>query len=324
MKNIAIIGAGMTGLSLAYNLQDKNVTIFDKSWRAGGRVSTRMHDNLIFDHGAHYLSNRHNVKQLSEILKRLDLIKEKEIIFSTNFKKNEIIKKKIFIGKNGMNFIPKKIFENIKIKSYFNSKILKISKNKKNNYNLYTEDQEFVDYDLVLLCIPYLQAKELTTNYISFNNNHIPEYDPIYTLMFSYKDSTNINIDCGINLHDDISFFMKQNFKFPSLKYESWVINMSTNYTKRNLDIKNVDLENYSLSIFNDIFKITTNPFFIKTHRWLYAQTNKTYNSLSRKKWINSKDNKIFLTGDWVLGKSLSDAWNSGLQLSHYLKILDI
>ena len=37
-----------------------------------------------------------------------------------------------------------------------------------------------------------------------------------------------------------------------------------------------------------------------------------------------SKDNKIFLTGDWVLGKSLSDAWNSGLQLSHYLKILNI
>ena len=62
----------------------------------------------------------------------------------------------------------------------------------------------------------------------------------------------------------------------------------------------------------------------MKTHRWLYAQTNTTYNSLSKKKWINSKDNKVFLTGDWVLGKSLSDAWNAGLQLSHYLKILDI
>ena len=62
----------------------------------------------------------------------------------------------------------------------------------------------------------------------------------------------------------------------------------------------------------------------MKTHRWLYAQTKITYNSLSKKNWINSKDNKIFLTGDWVLGKSLSDAWNAGLKLSHYLKILDI
>ena len=45
MKNIAIIGAGMTGLSLAYNLEEHNITIFDKSWRPGGRVSTRKHDN---------------------------------------------------------------------------------------------------------------------------------------------------------------------------------------------------------------------------------------------------------------------------------------
>ena len=81
-----------------------------------------------------------------------------------------------------MNSIPKNIFENIKINSYFNSKILKILKNKKNNYDLYTENEEFKDYDIVLVCIPYFQANELTTNYIKFSNNHIPEYDPIYTL----------------------------------------------------------------------------------------------------------------------------------------------
>ena len=99
---------------------------------------------------------------------------------------------------------------------------------------------------------------------------------------------------------------------------------MSSEYTKKNLDISNVELENYALSIFKKILKVDNKPFFMKTHRWLYAQTKTTYNSLSKKNWINSKDNKIFLTGDWVLGKSLSDAWNAGLQLSHYLKILDI
>ncbi|MDC2992414.1 NAD(P)/FAD-dependent oxidoreductase [Pelagibacteraceae bacterium] len=87
MKNIAIIGAGMTGLSIAYNLKGKNITIFDKSWRSGGRVSTRIHDNLIFDHGAHYLSTKHNNHELSEVLNKLDLIKEKEILFSTDLKK---------------------------------------------------------------------------------------------------------------------------------------------------------------------------------------------------------------------------------------------
>ena len=324
MNNVAIIGAGMTGLSLAYNLQNMNVTIFDKSWRPGGRVSTRIHDNLIFDHGAHYLSLNHNAEQLIDILKKLNTVKEKEITFSTDFKKNTIIKKKVLIGINGMNSIPKNIFDNIKVTSYFNSKILKISKNKYNNYNLYTENDEFKNYDLVIVCIPYLQANELTINYINFSSDHIPKYDPIYTLMLSFKEKTNINIDGGLNLHDDISFFLRQNFKFSDLKYESWVLNMSPDYTKKNININNIDLENYALSIFRDSFKIDNEALFIKTHRWLYAQTKTTYNSLSKKNWINSNDNKVFLTGDWILGKSLSDAWNAGLQLSHYLKKLDI
>ena len=51
--------------------------------------------------------------------------------------------------------------------------------------------------------------------------------------MLSFKDNTNIKIDGGLNLHDDISFIMRQNFKFPQLKYESWVLNMSSNYTKK-------------------------------------------------------------------------------------------
>ena len=159
----------MTGLSLAYNLQDSNITIFDKSWRAGGRVSTRKHNNLIFDHGAHYLSPRHKVKQLNYVLNKLDLLKEKEILFYSDFKKQKKIKKKVLIGKNGINSIPKGIFENLKINSHFNSKVLKIFKNKNNNYNLYTENDEFKNYDLVLVCIPYFQAKELTSNYINFS-----------------------------------------------------------------------------------------------------------------------------------------------------------
>ena len=82
MKNIAIIGAGMTGLSLAYNLQEHNITIFDKSWRPGGRVSTRKHDNYLFDHGAHYLSINHCVTQLNEVISRFNLGQKIEIDLS--------------------------------------------------------------------------------------------------------------------------------------------------------------------------------------------------------------------------------------------------
>ena len=99
---------------------------------------------------------------------------------------------------------------------------------------------------------------------------------------------------------------------------------MSSEYTKNNIDIDKTELEKYAQSIFEKTFGIKNEISFIKSHRWLFAQTKVSYNSISKKNWINSKDNKLFLSGDWVLGKSLSDAWDAGEKLSHYIKILSV
>ncbi len=315
----------MTGLSLAYNLQEHNITIFDKSWRPGGRVSTRKHDNYFFDHGAHYLSANHSVNQLNEVISRYNLGKVIEIDFATDYLKNKKTRKKIIIGQNGMNSIPKSIFNNIKVKSYLNSKIIKISKNSNDLFSLFSEKEEFKDFDYVLICIPYLQSKELSKDLIDFTQIfNEPSYDPIHTVMLSYKDINNINIKAGLNLHKDISFFMNQNIKFNELSDDCWVLNMSSEYTNKNINIDKSDLEKYAKSIFEKTFGIKNEISFIKSHRWLFAQTKISYNSISKKNWINSKDNKLFLSGDWVIGKSLSDAWDSGEKLSHYIKILSV
>ena len=315
----------MTGLSLAYNLQEHNITIFDKSWRPGGRVSTRKHDNYLFDHGAHYLSTNHSVNQLNEVISRYNLGQVIEIDFATDYLKNKKTRKKIIIGQNGMNSIPKSIFDNIKVKSYLNSKIIKISKNSNDLFSLFSEKEEFKDFDYVLICIPYLQSKELSKDLIDFTQIfNEPSYDPIHTVMLSYKDNNNINVKAGLNLHKDISFFMNQNIKFNELSHDCWVLNMSSEYTNNNINIDKSDLEKYAQSIFEKTFGIKNEISFIKSHRWLFAQTKVSYNSISKKNWINSKDNKIFLSGDWILGKSLSDAWNAGEKLSHYIKILSV
>ena len=54
---IAVIGAGITGLTLAQLLQGKfDVLLYEKSWRPGGRMSTRHSDEFQFDHGTQYFS----------------------------------------------------------------------------------------------------------------------------------------------------------------------------------------------------------------------------------------------------------------------------
>ena len=56
--HIAIIGAGLSGLTCARRLQDQGhcVTVYEKSHAVSGRMSTRQTDLGGFDHGAQYFT----------------------------------------------------------------------------------------------------------------------------------------------------------------------------------------------------------------------------------------------------------------------------
>jgi len=57
---VAIVGGGLAGLFAARELAKSgfSVTLFDKGRRLGGRLSTRPHGDLRFDHGAQYFTAR--------------------------------------------------------------------------------------------------------------------------------------------------------------------------------------------------------------------------------------------------------------------------
>ena len=57
---VAVVGAGMAGLACAGALREAGLhpVLFDKGRSAGGRVSTRRRDGLMFNHGAQYATAR--------------------------------------------------------------------------------------------------------------------------------------------------------------------------------------------------------------------------------------------------------------------------
>ena len=60
MKNTAVIGAGMAGITAARTLlkAGHRVTIFEKSHGAGGRMASRNTPYGSFDHGTQYFTVR--------------------------------------------------------------------------------------------------------------------------------------------------------------------------------------------------------------------------------------------------------------------------
>jgi renalase len=57
VRNIAVIGAGISGLAAAHVLKDAGhtVTIFEQSRDVGGRATTQKRDGFIYDSGAQYI-----------------------------------------------------------------------------------------------------------------------------------------------------------------------------------------------------------------------------------------------------------------------------
>ena len=57
MKKIAIIGTGLSGLTLGRDLNSiAEVTFFEKSKGVGGRLATRRVKDFSFDHGAQFFT----------------------------------------------------------------------------------------------------------------------------------------------------------------------------------------------------------------------------------------------------------------------------
>lgn len=68
-KNIAVIGAGLAGLTCAYELQKAghNVEVFEKEVSPGGRSTSRTKDGLVFDIGAnHYINLYEEIRKYSK------------------------------------------------------------------------------------------------------------------------------------------------------------------------------------------------------------------------------------------------------------------
>jgi UDP-galactopyranose mutase len=69
-QKVAIIGAGIAGLSAAYHLQNTNYILFEKEYRVGGLCRSEVIDGFTFDYAIHaiYSNDEYASKLIKEVL----------------------------------------------------------------------------------------------------------------------------------------------------------------------------------------------------------------------------------------------------------------
>jgi predicted NAD/FAD-dependent oxidoreductase len=166
IDHIAIIGTGIAGISCAKTLlaAGKRVTLFDKSARPGGRMSTRTFEHWSADHGAQYFTAKgDSFKNLTNSWLTQGFI-EPWLGKIVSYKNNQITEVdnsiQRYVGVPAMNSLAKYLVADLKV--HFSQTICKIEQ-VEDSWILFSKEQGQIQdsFDLVILAIPPKQAADL-------------------------------------------------------------------------------------------------------------------------------------------------------------------
>ena len=211
--NIAVIGAGITGLTIGHFLKYfADTTLFERSYRAGGRVLTRYALPYSFDHGAQFFTAKTIAFKafLSPLISQ-GVIKPWKADFA-EIRNQKIFEKRQwsleyphYVGCPDMSSFSRYLARNLNI--WFNKKII-FTKKLNNNWCL-TDEIGSIDslYDWLILTIPPAQVAQIIPNEIDIIDE-IANYQmkSCFSLMLSLKDDINIPFQSALVHDQDISW----------------------------------------------------------------------------------------------------------------------
>ena len=323
MKNVAVIGAGITGITLANLLQKKvKLTVFEKSRGVGGRMATRRAEPYQFNHGAQYfkIENEEFKGFLSPLMEN-KIVKPLEANHVEIFNKKVIKRlktdnKKYFTAETKMNSIVKYLVNN----NFFIKLSCKIEKTIKEQGKWFIIDNERVSYgpyDWLLITIPPYQAIEILSNNFKFlNTMKENKMRSCYSLMLGFDKIKEFNFDTALFLDVDVQWLSIRKKILGEKEYFNLLINSSYNFAEQNINCSKNKISDYLIEQISDILKCELNNYKHKAlHFWKYAMSEKNNNLGS----LLDENLKVIVCGDWCMNGKVEGGFLSARDATNKL-----
>ena len=308
---VAIVGAGIAGLSCALRLQQNgcDVTLLDKGRGAGGRMSTRRipvpGGEVSFDHGAQYLTMRDPAF----------------VAVMHEWEAAGVVARwpaaggDAWVGTAGMSAIVHHLAAQVKV--YWNHRVTDIRSTAGGwVVDAPTAERRPETYDAVIVATPAEQAAPLLAPHDPTMAREALECrsTPCWTAMVAFDRplaiAHDVIRDAGI-----IGWAARNSAKPGRSGPEAWVVQATPAWSTAHLE-QPVDtvvdrlLEALALQSTADM------PATIVRagHRWRYARTTATDLGCL---WNGSK--KIGAAGDWLMAPRIESAWLSGRNLAEQI-----
>lgn len=314
---IAIIGAGMAGLSAAQALSvaGKTVRLFDKGRGPGGRMSTRRAETLLgqvrFDHGAQFMTPESEAFK-GAIDKWVELgaaaLWSGAFVSHTNEGGFQEDKSDRFVGVPGMNGIIRSMASDLDVE--WGRRVVDLFRTD-GVWTLKFEDGTAeTGFQSVIIAAPLEQARDLYALVQADGAATLfPETvsDPAWALMIAFDEGVDVAWDAARFSDGAISWLACNRSKPQRGELETWVAHASLEWSRDNLERDKADVAADLGAAVRKILGVAS-PVFMSAHRWRYSQINNSPEIGSM--WL--PELSIGLCGDWCLGPRIEHAWLSG------------
>lgn len=318
---VAIIGAGIAGLSCATRLQAQGfeVHVFEKSRGPSGRMSTRNGENWSADHGAQYFTARDPlfIEELKTWVQAgaAAAWHPRLKVYESGMWRDSNTNESRYVGVPAMNSPGKYLAKNLPVQysqtidhlAYKNGKWIVHSA------EMGTTEAQF---DYLVLAIPAPQALTLTHLIEPSIKEEEHQVDMLgcWTVMASFKTKQDLSFDAAFVNGEIISWIARNNSKPQREGLESWTIHANPQWSQQWIELDKDEASKRMLECAKAL-GLDCQEAEITVHRWRYAS-----GSIGANPGFTVYDDiPLGLCGDWLHGGRVEGAWLSGYKLANEL-----
>ena len=322
MLKIAIIGAGLAGLTAAHSLKGHaQVTLFEKSRGVSGRMSTRRASPFAFDHGAQFFTAKSRVFQ-----NFIDPLLEQGLVQRWDARFAKIQGHSVtdieqwdeqdphYVACPGMNALAKHLAAGLDIQ--LNTRVAQLRP--ANQWRLLDDHGHHLgSFDWVIVSTPAPQALELLpatfSHYKTVAEAHIKG---CFALMLGFDVPLALEFDAAKVTDSAIGWMAVDSTKPGRNSHYSLLVHSSNEWADQHIedDLDDV-LRHLTTETRNILGSDVDNAIHQDLHRWRYANADKSTAQMP----LVDKDQQLALCGDWCYQGKVEAAYTSGLEVAQQL-----
>lgn len=315
MKRLAIIGAGVSGLTLAKRLGPHiDVTVFEKSAAPGGRLATRHSQAFTFDHGVQFF--KAHTSEFQDFLKpyidqgviqrwdaRFVEINGCNITSSRQWDESY----PHYVGCPEMRSFANALAEDVNVIYNVEVKVLE----QKNGWQI--EGQLF---DWVIVTAPSQQTAQLIPSSISLHDQVAQiKMKACFSLMVGFDQHQDLGFDAALVKGQDISWISVNSSKPMRSEPMTLLVHATNAWAEQHIDDELSTVKQYLEEVLSQTLQRTFNPVWSQVHAWRYANLSKHTPQL-----FMDSQHHIAACGDWCIQGRVEAAFQSASSLVEKIK----